>query len=924
MRKIVALALVPAIAAFPALGAPGVTTQSVNFRSGPGTNFGSLRTIPSGTSVDIGDCDAAGSWCAVTFSGKSGFVSGQYLQKSDEPEGWPRSYDVGNGRMVLYQPQFSEWTGFKSIEALAAAEFTKAPDAKPIFGVIGFKGATSFDEDKDEVVISDITVTELNFSGLSRDELSSLAVETGKLLPTGPITVPEARVTASLAEQKRMTDVVDLKADAPPIFISTSPALLVQTDGAPAFAPIKDAAGLSFVVNTNWDILRVDNGGALFLRDDSHWLTASAIAGPWSPVKELPALLKELPQGADWDDTRAAMPPQSYPNGATPKIINVDKPSELILFEGDPALADVPGTSLQWASNSESDVFFDKRGKQWYVLLSGRWFRAHGLNGPWTFATPDLPADFRKISQDAPYYSVLSSVPGTSESAEARLKASIPTTARVKAGSVTPTVAYAGDPNFAPVETTELSYATNTNETVIKVGTQYFLLQDGVWFVSDSPAGPWQLAREVPDAIYQIPPSSPVYNATYVRVYETEPDAVWYGYTMGYLYGFLAWGTYVYGTGWAYRPYFYNWPGYAYPIYYPRPATWGLGAYYNPIRGAYGRYGYAYGPYRGIAGARTWNVATGTYARAGAAWGPRGTAGFVAAYNPRTDRAGYVAGGRNVYGAWTSAGVTRGSEWARATARTNAAGGSALRWNTSSGQGFVREGRRGDLYAGRDGNVYRNTGNGWQSFDGGWKNVARPERDNLMQRGEGAANLTPEARERIQERGGGDALRGLAGAGAAGAAGAAIGQRLGDGTAPVRPGGGDGAVRDRTRDAAAQVGGASVRRRSNGRPGNSAPRVRRLRMCSCPPISTSTGRRETPETSGRWQPSNSIGRHRRKSRARPSARPPITSRPAATSAAAAGVLEAAEAAAGALAAAEAAGAAAAGSLGDRTGLRTPI
>ena len=70
MRKIVALALVPAIAAFPALGAPGVTTQSVNFRSGPGTNFGSLRTIPSGTSVDIGDCDAAGSWCAVTFSGK--------------------------------------------------------------------------------------------------------------------------------------------------------------------------------------------------------------------------------------------------------------------------------------------------------------------------------------------------------------------------------------------------------------------------------------------------------------------------------------------------------------------------------------------------------------------------------------------------------------------------------------------------------------------------------------------------------------------------------------------------------------------------------------------------------------------------------------------------------------------------------------
>ena len=77
---------------------------------------------------------------------------------------------------------------------------------------------------------------------------------------------------------------------------------------------------------------------------------------------------------------------------------------------------------------------------------------------------------------------------------------------------------------FSPIESSDLAYATNTNETVIKVGSQYFLLQDGVWFVADSPDGPWQLARMVPDEIYQIPPSSPVYNATYVRVYETEPD----------------------------------------------------------------------------------------------------------------------------------------------------------------------------------------------------------------------------------------------------------------------------------------------------------------------------------------------------------------------------------------------------------------
>ncbi|MGO4388247.1 SH3 domain-containing protein [Microvirga sp. 2YAF29] len=778
MRQVIAFALVPIFATTTALAAPGETTTSVNFRSGPGTGFSSIRTLPAGTAVDIGECEESGSWCAVVVKGQSGFISGRYLDEHKNTEGWPRSYEIGESRMVLFQPQFTEWTDFKTIEALVAAEYVKVPNANPVFGVIGLKGATSYDEDAGEVVISDITVTELNFSGLDRDTLKALSMETGKLLPTGPITVPEARVTASLAEQKRMTDVTGLKTDPPRILVSSTPAILVQTDGGPAYAPIKGKTGLSFVVNTNWDLFRIDEGGALYLRDDAHWLTAPAINGPWTPAMELPALLMELPDDGNWADARGAVPPEPYQDGKAPKVLSTDSPAEMIVFQGEPKLQDVPKTSLQWASNTESDVFFDKAGKQWYVLLSGRWFRAPSLAGPWTFATPDLPADFRNIPEDAPYYAVSASVPGTSEAAEARLKASIPTTARVEAGSITPTLAYAGEAQFAPIETTDLSYATNTTDTVIKVGGQYFLLQDGVWFVSDNPTGPWQLAREVPDAIYAIPPSSPVYDAAYVRVYDTEPNAVWYGYTMGYLSGFLAWGTYVYGTGWYYPPYWYNWAGSAYPIYYPRPATWGIGAYYNPVRGMYGRYGYAYGPFRGIAGARTWNPATGTYGRAGAAWGLRGTAGFVGAYNPRRDAGGYLAGGRNVYGAWTSAGVKRGSEWARVTGRDTAGGGAALRWNTSNGQGFIREGRRGDIYAGRDGNAYRNTGEGWQRFEGGWQDVRRPEAGDLLQRGEG---LSPDARERLQQRGDGEALKGLAGAGAAGAAGAALGQRLSGG-----------------------------------------------------------------------------------------------------------------------------------------------
>ena len=516
-----------------ALAAPGTTTTSVNLRSGPGAQFEPVRTLPAGAAVEIGKCDDAGSWCSVTHKAQTGFVNGKYLKERSDPDGWPRSYTVGKGQIVLHQPQFTEWSEFKTIEAIVAAGYVRRPNAQPVFGVIGLKGTTAYDKDAGQIVITDIAITELNFSQLDRAELSALALETGKLLPTGPITVSETRVTASLAEQKRMVDVEGLKAEPPPIFVSKQPALLVQTDGPPTFAPVKGKSGLSFLVNTNWDIFRVEEGGALYLRDDTRWLTASSLEVPWGPVAALPQVLSTLPNEPEWADARAAAKPEPYPAGRIPRIVLASTASELIVVDGEPALQDVPGTALQWTSNTESDVFFDKNGKQWYVRFSGRWFRSSSLDGPWSFATPELPDDFRNIPEDAPYYAVRTSVPGTSESAEARLKASIPTTARVANGSITPTVSYAGEPQFSPVEGTNLAYAANTNDTVLKVGDAYFLLQDGVWFVGRSPAGPWQLAREVPEEIYRIPPSSPLYNVTYVRVYQTEPEAVWYSYTTG-------------------------------------------------------------------------------------------------------------------------------------------------------------------------------------------------------------------------------------------------------------------------------------------------------------------------------------------------------------------------------------------------------
>ena len=40
-----------------------------------------------------------------------------------------------------------------------------------------------------------------------------------------------------------------------------------------------------------------------------------------------------------------------------------------------------------------------------------------------------------------------------------------------------------------------------------------------MWFVAATPQGPWLVASAVPAAIYTIPPTSPLYYVTYVRIY---------------------------------------------------------------------------------------------------------------------------------------------------------------------------------------------------------------------------------------------------------------------------------------------------------------------------------------------------------------------------------------------------------------------
>ena len=49
------------------------------------------------------------------------------------------------------------------------------------------------------------------------------------------------------------------------------------------------------------------------------------------------------------------------------------------------AYVSIPGTDLLYAANTSGNVFKSLTDQQNYILISGRWYRAPSLNGPWQF-----------------------------------------------------------------------------------------------------------------------------------------------------------------------------------------------------------------------------------------------------------------------------------------------------------------------------------------------------------------------------------------------------------------------------------------------------------------------------------------------------------------------------------------------------------
>lgn len=483
---------------------------------------------------------------------------------------WPREFQDNGAKVDIYQPEIEKWEG-TDFETRSAVAITPGGSNAPVYGVFWMKARADIDKAARIVTLNDVQVTKALFPSTPESQGAFLAL-IREHVPTITRTVALDHLEASYAisEAVKKARAVPVKNAPPRIIYSTSPSLLVLVDGPPALRPMSDL-NVERVINSRALILKA--GSEYYLYASDHWYQANDVSGPWALAASSPPQLEAAKQTAVASQSADLMPPGTNSVTTTPSIFVSTVPAELIQTEGPANLVPIEGTDLMQVQNSDNALFFYDQNQRYYVLISGRWFDASSLEGSWAFVPyNDLPKDFAKIPPTHPKANVLVSVPGTPQANEAVVANSIPQTATVQRNQARLDLTYDGAPEFRPIAGTPLFYAINTATPVIKVDEHsYYSVENGVWFVASSPAGPWVVATSVPAVIYSIPASSPLHYVTYAQVYGSTPDVVYVGYTPGYLGTEICpAGVVVYGTGWYYPPYIGSyWVGW--------PCTYGFG-----------------------------------------------------------------------------------------------------------------------------------------------------------------------------------------------------------------------------------------------------------------------------------------------------------------------------------------------------------
>ncbi|WP_199710542.1 autotransporter [Noviherbaspirillum cavernae] len=501
-----------------------------------------------------------------------------------------------------------------------------------------------------------------------------------------------------------------LKNGAPAIHVTSVPAELIVTDGEPRYVPIAGTT-LLYVENTTGNVFKDATDNKTYVLASGRWFRAAEGGGPWEYVaaNALPADFARIPDDSAKENVKASVAgtaqareaaiAASVPQTAAVKI--ADARLAQPRFDGDPVFKPIAGTPLQYVVNTATPII-RVDGGSFYAVQNGVWFTARSVNGPWAVAT-SVPAVIYSIPPESPLHYVTF----------------------VQINSVSNGVVYVG-------------YTPGYQGTVVDPVTGVVVY--GTGYVYD----PWI------GTVWYGAPVTYGYGATVAYT-------PWNGWAVGFGFGW-AWGATTAAAGWGWGPYPY-WGPWAYPAwggayaYGPAggAAAWGPGGWAGYTGNIYTQWGNRATVSRSAGGYNAWTgnawstqVGSSYNSRTGvSSAGQRGavqnvyTGNFAAGgRGVATGPGGNVAAGeRGVVGSPSTGQYAAGERGAVTNPNTGQtiSGGRGVAGNVNTGQATTygrATGQEGgtvahvgdDVYAGKDGNVYRNTGSGWeQHTTNGWQ-----------------------------------------------------------------------------------------------------------------------------------------------------------------------------------------------------------
>ena len=195
----------------------------------------------------------------------------------------------------------------------------------------------------------------------------------------------------------------------PAVLVSTTPAELLVTRGAPQLSPISGTK-LLYVTNTEHDIFLDVPTQNYYVLLSGRWYQGKSLNGPWtwvsgnrlprdfakiSPNSPKAAVLASVP---GTEQAREAVIANQIPQTAA--VRRAEAKLE-VRYDGTPQFRPIDGTSLEYAVNSANDVIH--AGANYYACHNGIWFVADAPAGPWVVADT-IPAEIYRIPPSSPLF----------------------------------------------------------------------------------------------------------------------------------------------------------------------------------------------------------------------------------------------------------------------------------------------------------------------------------------------------------------------------------------------------------------------------------------------------------------------------------------------------------------------------------------